>query len=749
MSPDDRSLARPSAAARKAPARQLHRKCHVSCLRVVVMADVELGIAEVKSAIAEVELEIENAESKAEAAAVDGNSANSRYWTKEEQQLRTEAEQLRTKRRLLRKELQTLEAAGAASSGLWDDSKWKRTLKAPSTMAQHSELMELQQPEDPFFLMYRPAKARAIPIALMHPLFGRFLDIANGRAGHPTQQDYEMAVGFCATFSRFYSTFSRFNLDEDERTTAVRAVLERALGTSLPRLKIDSPDEQEEKSATDGTAYYDEKEKWAYRYLTVELEVGTGWGDPLAESLGYVWWHTQLRGRTHLLLPALIFEQFGPFMRISGVVNTGEHLASEPLTTAMHMLDLRPHQPHFMHLMALACRSLRETEQALWGGYADGSLQTIDASELPYPLRDASKVPAAAAQEQPLVQRGDVPGTVDEQQRRAEQLPVQLQVSATTVEPGSRQAGGLDMAGTSSKPPTIRIHPHPGVPDKLLYICDRADGSCTVVKFTTTYCLRLHELLSDADLAPKLVDFVHLPGGWLKVEMQFLNNKEWPSFQEVLDEGDESKIELARAAIMPCLAFLHNMPDGPWVWGDARPNNIMLRWLDENAQPEVRFIDFDSSGREGEALYPGFRNPCIPSPPGVASHQPMMCLHDSEILQACIDKAVEQFRPSPARQRSRTASPALPDGASAGLRTIVRPPEEGKQDNPDKRQANSLSSAVIASISHASQPFALPAMCNFGAPQCRVALITESVRLWVTAALDTGKAAMLLERGPK
>ncbi len=73
--------------------------------------------------------------------------------------------------------------------------------------------------------------------------------------------------------------------------------------------------------------------------------------------------------------------------RISGVVNTGKHLASEPLTAAMHMLDLRPHQPHFMYTMALACRSLRETEQALFAGYANGSLQSIDASELPYPLR--------------------------------------------------------------------------------------------------------------------------------------------------------------------------------------------------------------------------------------------------------------------------------------------------------------------------------------------------------------------------
>ena len=73
--------------------------------------------------------------------------------------------------------------------------------------------------------------------------------------------------------------------------------------------------------------------------------------------------------------------------RISDLVNTGKALASEPLMTALHMLDLPPHQPHFMLMIALACRSVPETEQALWDGYEDGVLQSIDASELPYPLR--------------------------------------------------------------------------------------------------------------------------------------------------------------------------------------------------------------------------------------------------------------------------------------------------------------------------------------------------------------------------
>ena len=62
------------------------------------------------------------------------------------------------------------------------------------------------------------------------------------------------------------------------------------------------------------------QEKWAYFWLEVKLEVGMGLADPLAESLGYIWWHTRLQERTHLLLPALIFEQFGPFMRSAVVL---------------------------------------------------------------------------------------------------------------------------------------------------------------------------------------------------------------------------------------------------------------------------------------------------------------------------------------------------------------------------------------------------------------------------------------------
>ena len=112
----------------------------------------------------------------------------------------------------------------------------------------------------------------------------------------------------------------------------------------------------------------------------------------------------------------------------------------------------------------------------------------------------------------------------------------------------------------------------------------------------------------------------------------------------------------------------------------------------ENDQPEVRFIDFDSSGREGEALYPGFRNPRVPSPPGVASHLRMMCSHDAELLQACIEQAKDQPRPGPRRRRSSTALPALSDGGTAGVRIIMRPPAKGDQDTWKQRGVSAVAS---------------------------------------------------------
>ena len=66
-------------------------------------------------------------------------------------------------------------------------------------------------------------------------------------------------------------------------------------------------------------AVYCRQDEWAYLWLKVKLEVGSGGSDPLAESLMTCWFHTRAKARTHLLLPGLILEQFGPFIRYAAI----------------------------------------------------------------------------------------------------------------------------------------------------------------------------------------------------------------------------------------------------------------------------------------------------------------------------------------------------------------------------------------------------------------------------------------------
>ncbi len=58
-------------------------------------------------------------------------------------------------------------------------------------------------------------------------------------------------VTLCHELSKFYA-------EEDERLTAVRAVLEHRLDIKLPRLEIDCPTKPERHRTTDGTAYCNE-----------------------------------------------------------------------------------------------------------------------------------------------------------------------------------------------------------------------------------------------------------------------------------------------------------------------------------------------------------------------------------------------------------------------------------------------------------------------------------------------------------
>ena len=71
---------------------------------------------------------------------------------------------------------------------------------------------------------------------------------------------------------------------------------------------------------------------------------------------------------------------------------------------------------------------------------------------------------------------------------------------------------------------------------------------------------------------------------------------------------------------------------GGFAHGDCRRLNVLVRKKEECSCYDVRFVDFDWSGLEGERLYPPFMSEQIQWPIGAIPGEPLMQAHDVELL---------------------------------------------------------------------------------------------------------------------
>jgi hypothetical protein len=80
-----------------------------------------------------------------------------------------------------------------------------RNVTSPSQQAQTADFQELQKDKATFYDCGRPAdKEGRIPLTLLHPIFGQFVDEAKNIA--PTRQDYATADQLRRDMCAFYST---------------------------------------------------------------------------------------------------------------------------------------------------------------------------------------------------------------------------------------------------------------------------------------------------------------------------------------------------------------------------------------------------------------------------------------------------------------------------------------------------------------------------------------------------------------
>ncbi|KAL0049923.1 hypothetical protein WJX82_000834 [Trebouxia sp. C0006] len=111
----------------------------------------------------------------------------------------------------------------------------------------------------------------------------------------------------------------------------------------------------------------------------------------------------------------------------------------------------------------------------------------------------------------------------------------------------------------------------------LFYASDAQTKAAKVIKYVTQYGSEVHQMLSNAGLAPILYQVVQLPGGFMQVEMELLAEEDgWM----VLSSLSQEDLVLVAPAIWDALAKVHalSLPGGGApVLADCRPCNVMVK----------------------------------------------------------------------------------------------------------------------------------------------------------------------------
>jgi serine/threonine protein kinase len=154
-----------------------------------------------------------------------------------------------------------------------------------------------------------------------------------------------------------------------------------------------------------------------------------------------------------------------------------------------------------------------------------------------------------------------------------------------------------------------------------------------VVKFVDRYGKKAHQILADEGLAPKLLycGSPHLNDdepSYQSISMVVMEYVDGDTFAVAKQRMSEESIKTVRSTVRRALLLLHSHG---LVFGDLRSWNVMITKSDE-----VKLIDFNWSGEEGQAKYPLLISPEIAWPEGVRALAVMRREHDLEMLSKWI-----------------------------------------------------------------------------------------------------------------
>lgn len=153
--------------------------------------------------------------------------------------------------------------------------------------------------------------------------------------------------------------------------------------------------------------------------------------------------------------------------------------------------------------------------------------------------------------------------------------------------------------------------------NKLVFHAKSDNGIDVCVKFVTQYSQQTHQHCVELGIAPELLGFETLPGGWFMVVMAWID-KGYQSLDKI--EKTDRSFAL-RERIREKLSELHRRG---YVHGDIRDTNVMM---DSTSRHGFLLIDFDWSGEIGKTFYPMNVNRQIPRPEDAKDGNPILADH--------------------------------------------------------------------------------------------------------------------------
>jgi len=158
---------------------------------------------------------------------------------------------------------------------------------------------------------------------------------------------------------------------------------------------------------------------------------------------------------------------------------------------------------------------------------------------------------------------------------------------------------------------------------KLLFSGRKQDGERICIKFVRRYGKEVHIWCAGKGIAPKLMGFEALPGGWYMVVMEYLDET-WALFDDDKVKGIKGVKERFAAAIVE----LHEVG---MVHGDIREANLMVK----EGGKGFKLVDFDWAGVFGEVRYPRHINKAVElgRPEDVLDGELILMKHDLLMME--------------------------------------------------------------------------------------------------------------------